>query len=246
MMIRKHLITDQFRAVAIMVFSVLVLVSGCATTTPQLDDLSAETIEQESTAGQTVAKTDTTVIVPGDSIAFYVWDYAEFTSRCVVNGGGYVTLSILGEERVAGLTKPELEAQIRQKLSTFVKNDPKIFIDITKPPMLVTILGAVTRSGSYPAVSDLRLLQVLAQAGGWTERADLRYVRIHRQGPKGVRRSYDVDLQSAMETGRVLELPMVKPGDVVIVQEQENFVRQFSSFIGDAIFIFGIFRIANY
>lgn len=83
------------------------------------------------------------------------------------------------------------------------------------PGDAIAVLGEVLKPGLFPGGSGTDLWVLLAQAGGFTPRANLRLVRVVTGGPSGAR-VQTVDLKSAVEHDGAKSVT-VKPGDVVFV-----------------------------
>ncbi len=189
---------------------------------------------------------DTSLVAVGDSVVIAVWGFPEFATRSIVKPTGTFTVPMIGEMLGAGLRHAEIAEKLRERLSEFIKGDIRLSLDITHPPSRITVLGSVARAGSFPSEVDLSLLEVLASVGGWTEEADLRYVRLNRVAPmENEEPVVIINLAQLMESGNSRLIPYVHPGDVVIVARQENPVRQASDFLRDAVFLLGFFRIFN-
>ncbi len=186
---------------------------------------------------------DTNYVMIGDSISLSVWGYPEFSTRTDVKSSGTVTIPLVGEQPAAGLRKDELIRQLRIKLAEYIKGEIRISLDIERPSPRITVLGMVARPGSFPASSDVPLLEVLADVGGWTEQSDLRFVQINRQTVSGSDpAALQVDLEWYLDHGNTRAIPMVRPGDVVYLPRKENFVRDVSDFLRDAFILLGVFR----
>jgi len=133
-------------------------------------------------------QSDTTTIVIGDSIAIVVWDATQFNTRATVRSNGAITIPFIGEMKVAGYAKEELVRILRRKLSEYIKGDVFFSLEVTKPPLKISIFGMVLRQGSFPVNNELSLIDALIMAGGWGETADLRYIRITHQSTFGTDR----------------------------------------------------------
>ncbi|MBA5868180.1 MAG: hypothetical protein GDA67_15915 [Nitrospira sp. CR1.3] len=112
-------------------------------------------------------------IAAGDTISISIFELlapGERTSQQIkVGGGGLITLPILGQLRVAGMTRPEIELEIKSQLrAEQVLEDADVQVQLLDSPgMRFSILGQVPRSGAYPIPTpDYRLLNALADAGG--------------------------------------------------------------------------------
>jgi polysaccharide export outer membrane protein len=192
----------------------------------------------------TVAQAETSLIMRGDSIAFSVWGYPEFTTRSVVKPSGTITVPLIGEIMAADYTRDQFDQHLRRKLAEFIQGEVHLTLEIVKPVSRIVVLGAVGKQGSFPAPTDLPLLEVLSNAGTWTEDADLRYLRIiHQSRPAMDGGALEVDLQAHFDSGDLRTLPMVHPGDVVFVPKKENAVRQIGAYLGDAFLLFYLFRL---
>lgn len=89
----------------------------------------------------------------------------------------------------------------------------------TPPSRAVRVIGAVRAAGRYEWGDEMSLIDLLAQAGGPTERADLTNLQI-LPGDRGGRAT-SFNLQRFLtEGGRVASLPAVRAGYTITVPEQ--------------------------
>ena len=189
---------------------------------------------------------DTTIIMIGDSVVFSVWGEPEFTTRTTVKSTGTISVPLIGDIKVVGYSKKELELSLKKHLAEIIQGEIKLTLEITSPPPQIIILGAVGRQGGFPARDKLGLLEALSSAGGWTEEADLSSILITRPKTQNDPRKYvTVDLAGYLQDGMIQELPYIYPGDVVLVPIRENFVRSVSEFLRDALILFGVFGLVR-
>ena len=78
------------------------------------------------------------------------------------------------------------------------------------------IWGQVRNPGLYIVPDDTDLLTLISSAGGPTENAKLSKIRIIRSTAEGEKVIW-VDLKEYLETGQAELIPILKPGDTVIV-----------------------------
>ena len=78
------------------------------------------------------------------------------------------------------------------------------------------IWGQVRNPGLYIVPDDTDLLTLISSAGGPTENAKLSKIRIIRATAEGEKVIW-VDLKEYLETGQADIIPILKPGDTVIV-----------------------------
>ena len=78
------------------------------------------------------------------------------------------------------------------------------------------IWGQVRNPGLYIVPDDTDLLTLISSAGGPTENAKLSKIRIIRSTIEG-EKVINVDLKEYLETGQIELIPILKPGDTVVV-----------------------------
>jgi len=191
-----------------------------------------------------VARTDSMIMI-GDSISLTVWGYPEFITHSLVKQSGTITVPLIGELMAAGYTRQEFTDLLRRRLGEFIHGEIKPALEVISPVPRITVLGTVSRQTSLATTAELPLLEVLSDAGGWTEQSDLRYVTINHRAPSGEGKTIEINLQSHLDLGDVRSLPHVQPGDVVYVPKKENTVREMSEYLRDALLLFGFFRLFN-
>jgi polysaccharide export outer membrane protein len=116
----------------------------------------------------------------GDSLDLLVWGHDQLSGRLHVADDGSVTLPLIGQTEAAGLTTSQLQRRLTIKLSRFL-HAPNVMVRVANPASQVFfVLGEVKRAGKYELTSGEVLSQALAEAGGPTEFANLRKVKIIR------------------------------------------------------------------
>ena len=186
--------------------------AGCAARVPYVwvEDLP---LEREDTAEYRIA--------PRDRISVRVWNQeAMSVSGARVRDDGMLSLPVLQDVRVAGLTPRELGAQLRTELVSLIV-DPVVTVSIDEPALVgVSMLGEVARPGSYTMPRPAGLLHAIAAAGGLTTYADddaiyvLRKLEPSSVAPMRIRFRYD-DLTSGGTPAAGFEL---QSGDVILVE----------------------------
>jgi len=226
--------------------ALLACTSGCTT-----EAVTAETARAMSTPGLGPGKFGTQAhgdqIQTGDQLQLSVLGYPEFNTTTSVNAAGMISIPLIGDLKAVGLTKDQLEAEIVAKLTDFVKSKVYITLNLTSATVQnIIVLGAVAQQNSYPNTSAVSVFQVLATAGGPSGDADLRHIKVYRNGDLG--REEEIDLSGLVSPGAgrlVRATPMVNPGDLVYVPKAENFVRQFSPFVYDIVVVLTLFALVK-
>jgi polysaccharide export outer membrane protein len=89
-----------------------------------------------------------------------------------VQTGGTVTLPLLGEVAVLGLTVPEIKAKLTELLGRDYLVRPQVEVSVKDyQSQFVTLLGEVSSPGRKPLRGRTRLVDVLVDAGGFGPRA---------------------------------------------------------------------------
>jgi polysaccharide biosynthesis/export protein len=138
-----------------------------------------------------------------------------------VSQQGLISLPLIGEVKIAGLTVGGLEQELRKKYDKYIYS-PQVGVLVTEHRQRVSVIGAVLKPGIIELTSPKTVFDILAMSGGVTERAGTQ-VHIYRQGPKG-RESQVIDLlalasNAALITAdgaNLISMP-VQGGDVVNV-----------------------------
>lgn len=181
--------------------------AGCATATPYtwVDDLSAQAFEPAPYR-----------INVGDLISVSVWNQANLSAEARVRPDGMVTLPLLGDIPVAGLTPPSCASQVQRRLDGLVL-EPKVTVSLreAKTPA-VSVVGEVRQVGEYPLNGADNVVQVLARAGGLTEFAQPDHIYVLRREPKPLRVRFTYN-QLTRGAGRGLSFRL-RDGDILIVE----------------------------
>jgi polysaccharide export outer membrane protein len=133
---------------------------------------------------------------------------------------GKISLPLLGDVEVAGLTPSGLEQLLRGRYDQYLHN-PQVGVQVKEyRSQAVTVTGAVRNPVVYQLTGPKTLIDLLAIAGGINERAGGQ-VHLYRQGPEG-RQSYVIDLLALASKPALVNMP-VQAGDIINVQQAGTF-----------------------
>ena len=110
---------------------------------------------------------------PGDHLEISVFDTPEMTQNVRVDSDGKITLALIGEIAVRGMSPDKLAGVITRKLvdGNFMK-DPQVSVFVLEyAGQMAYVSGEVTRPGAYALLRSHRLLDLLSVAGGLTSHA---------------------------------------------------------------------------
>lgn len=221
-----------------------VLLTGCSTSSEVLRENSTQVLRSGNNSIQSNIQSEAYVIRQGDSIQIAVWGYSEFNTASMVKANGTITIPLLGDIVVGGITKDQFTADLRTRLSEYIQGEIKLVVTVSGSSIQkVTIFGAIIRQDNFPLTSNISLIEAIAMAGGVTPESDLRHVRIVRSGLDS--QPIEVDLLSYLEHGNIEAVPIIRPGDTVFVPKTEDIIIKLSTYLGSAIFIFTFFAIAR-
>ncbi|MGC1482162.1 MAG: polysaccharide biosynthesis/export family protein [Candidatus Acidiferrum sp.] len=151
---------------------------------------------------------------PEDELTISVWHEPEFSQAVVVRPDGMITLPLINEVKVAGLTTEEMKALLTEKLKPVI-NDPQVTVMVKAvKSSKVFLVGNVAKQGVYALGGQKTVLEVIAEAGGLGPFAKKRSIYILRkEGGKELRIPFDYKRALAGKGAN----PELMPGDMVVV-----------------------------
>lgn len=164
------------------------------------------------------------VIGAHDLLEITVFDMEELNSEKRVTEEGTITLPLLGELHVGGLSPHQAEQAIAQELRDrkLVKN-PQVGVFVKEyVSRRVYVQGAVTKPGPYPLLGQRTLLDMIGEAGGIDLRAGRKIYIIRGLDPEGTEGRIEIDVDGLIYTGDPLLNVILRPGDVVMVPYEKR------------------------
>ncbi len=156
---------------------------------------------------------------PGDVFLMEVVGEKELPREYMVASDGTVDLPYVHTVPVAGLEPQEIARLVRKLLiEKQILTDPSVVVQVKEyNSRRVTILGQVSKPGTFPYTTGLTLIQAVSQAGGLTGIANLDRVNLTRRSGSGSR-TVVLSISSIME-GRAPDIPL-QSGDRIFVHER--------------------------
>lgn len=160
-------------------------------------------------------------IVVGDIININVFPAQEFSREVTVQPDGTVEMSLVGSIKVEGLTIEELETKLTAKLSKFIAN-PQITINIRRFALnQISIIGDIRNPGHFDYRPGMKMLDLVALAGGLQDNAQSSRVRVLRRGAATRQeQSFSVNLKAILEGDLNRDVPL-SPGDIVYIPKKK-------------------------
>jgi polysaccharide export outer membrane protein len=138
-----------------------------------------------------------------------------------VEDDGTVALPVIGHVQIAGLTRAEAQKQVEELYRKNLLKDPIIELKIVN--LKVTILGEIKVQGNFPLIKDrTTLIEMIGEAGGLTEKANEKNIRIIRGDPKNPQVT-EIDLskiKTLADPGLVLQ-----NNDIIYIAQNKRAVK---------------------
>ena len=165
------------------------------------------------------ASADTTAadyrLFPGDKLRIEVYKDPQLSQSLQIRPDGKITLPLIGDVRAAGQTPTQLRDALATSLKEYITNPVVTVIVVESTPQSVYVMGEVKSSGPIPLKGPLSVMQAIAMAGGFTEFANKKAIRIQRQTANGIK-TLTFNYKEALEESRA---PMLlQANDVVVVK----------------------------
>jgi polysaccharide export outer membrane protein len=155
------------------------------------------------------------VIGFGDVLNVNIWKEPTLSGTAKVRPDGYITLPLINEVQVVGLTTPQLRKLLEEKYREFTINP---FVTVRVEGIAsreVFLVGQVNRPGPFPLVGNDTVLQLLARAGGFTIFARRDRIKVIRRESEKIT-EFMIDYDAILE-GDLKQDILLRPGDRIIV-----------------------------
>jgi polysaccharide export outer membrane protein len=150
----------------------------------------------------------------GDVLRVSVWEEPQFTTSAVVRPDGKISIPLVSDLSVSGMTPGAAQNLLTDQLTRFVKH-PQVTVIVEEiHSRIVYVTGEIQHPGAYPLIGPTNVVQLIARAGGPTEFAKKKDVYVlHQDGGLRIKVNYQMVL-----AGKHLEENIgLNPGDTVVV-----------------------------
>ncbi|MCK4645665.1 MAG: polysaccharide biosynthesis/export family protein [Candidatus Aminicenantes bacterium] len=163
-----------------------------------------------------------------DLIEISVFGLNDMNKTVRVSEGGKITLPLLGEVEVEGLTKTELEKKLSQLFEEKYLQSPQVTVFIKEyQSKRISVLGAVGKPGPYELLGRQTLLQLISEAGGLTENAGDKIIVI-RPLQDGTSTVFKISIDDLfLEGDASLNIPLQANDIINIPVDKEVFIYVF-------------------
>jgi len=169
-------------------------------------------------------RVDDYVVGPNDLLDIKVFELSQLDRTVRVTKDGTISLPLLGQVPVGGLTPRGVEEKIAQMLRDGnLVRDPQVSVFVQEfVSRRVFVQGAVSKPGIINLLGDRTLLDVVGEAGGLIDRAGTRIYVVRPFAAGGAER-IEVDAERLVYQGDPSANLRVQPGDIVMVPYEQVF-----------------------
>lgn len=153
------------------------------------------------------------VLGPGDTIQIVVWGEKEQQISAVVRPDGQISLPIIGEIEIAGMTVPQLTVELVERYRAYIRNPNVTVILVKMRQELIQVVGDVKSPGVFALAPGANVIDAVMRAGGPNASADLSKVTIQRNNQSDI---LTVDLSRMAEGLFRIDFPVCN-GDIIFV-----------------------------
>jgi len=196
--------------------------SSQAAVTPQVQMASLAGQAGKRTTNQPSAPSPKTaaedyIIGPSDVLAINVWKDTELSRNVPVRPDGKISLPLIGELQVSGLTALKVQGMVTERLKEYISNPEVTVIVQEVKSRTYTILGKVAKPGSYELGKPTTVLEAIAVAGGFLDFAKASKIYIIRPTGNGPSTTLHFDYKRVIKGLNPEQNVELKSGDTIIV-----------------------------
>jgi len=136
---------------------------------------------------------------PEDVIQVWVWKEPDLSTTAMVRPDGKIALPLIGEIEAKGRTAPQLQDEVSKRLMAYLSAPVVTVIvkEVNYPK--ISVLGQVRKPDIYKIRQKMTVLDAIALAGGFTDYANRRKVKILRNN-SSTPQEYKLDLKDPNQT----------------------------------------------
>lgn len=171
-------------------------------------------------------------IQPGDSLRVEVIEDASLNRDVLVTPDGRISFPFAGSVPAAGRTTEQLARSLTSQLEPNFANTPNVYVAVrglaprseavATNTMSIFLLGEVNSPGTKEVEHGTRILQFLAETGGFTKFAATKRVQIRRHTHAG-EQVITLNYHALSRGARMQNDIVLHDGDVVLVPERRLF-----------------------
>jgi polysaccharide export outer membrane protein len=153
----------------------------------------------------------------GDTLQISVWKEQDVSvPSVVVRPDGRITVPLIKEVEVAGLTPRQAEKVITDQLSRFITDANVTVVVAAINSKKIYIIGGARKEGPLPYTYGMTVMQALSEAGGLSEYAKRKRIYILRT-ENGREYRLDFNYDDVVKGERMDQNILLLPADTVVI-----------------------------
>jgi polysaccharide export outer membrane protein len=157
---------------------------------------------------------DSYIVGIADGLFISVWKEPDLSGAVVVRPDGMITVPVIGDVQVSGLTTPQVQDVLTAKLKDVVA-EPQVTVIVRDiKSRKVYLVGKVSRPGAISLTTPQTVLQLLVEAGGPAQLAKTQKMYLLRT-TDGKQKRIDFNYKKVLEGTQPDVEVMV--GDIIVV-----------------------------
>lgn len=158
-------------------------------------------------------------IQPNDVVEIQFRYTPEYNYTGTVQPDGFISLQVVGDIKVGGLTLNEASTAIAKQANTRLR-DPEVAVflkDFVKPHFVVA--GEVGHPGTFDLRGEVTVIQAIAMSGGFKESSKRTQVILLRRANKEFAEVKVLDMKELMSPKKIQEDILIQPDDMLVVPQ---------------------------
>jgi polysaccharide biosynthesis/export protein len=179
--------------------------------------------------GQTLQQRPRYTLHPGDTVELNLRFTPEYNQTLIVQPDGFITVSLIGDVQVSGLTLEKAHDLLVEKLSARL-NQPELNLvlkDFQHP--YVVVGGEVQTPGKIELRQSMTAMQAVVLAGGFKPTAKDTRIVVFRHIDSNMGEVKVINLHKIQNDKELERDMMLQPGDMILVPQ--NRVATFSRYM---------------
>jgi polysaccharide biosynthesis/export protein len=153
----------------------------------------------------------------GDSIMISVWKEVALQKQVVVLPDGSITFPLIGRVKVTGLTAPEVEQLVTQKLKEYIPDPVVTAMVVGIDGNRAYVIGKVMHPGTIIINGPISVIQAISIVGGFDKFANESDIKVIRKGDAGNMQVYPVHYRDIISGTDISTNIYLQAGDTIVV-----------------------------
>jgi len=152
-----------------------------------------------------------------DVLNVVFWKDKELSAEVLVRPDGKISLPMLNDVPAAGMTPEQLAAAVQQAAAKYVRDAGVTVMVKEIRSRKVYVIGEVAKPGTFHLASEMNVIQIIAEAGGFLETANKGDVVVVRN-ENGQERRFKVNYSEVVKGKNVGQNIKLLPGDTILIR----------------------------